>query len=113
MLECFFFIATGWFMTPVPLTLANQQNAAALTVLKNAGIKTDGDTLLVLFKKRTLKEGERGRVNNLIRQLGSESYRLREQALNELIATGPAAVEMLQLANKSPDLETRAAPIEP
>jgi hypothetical protein len=105
MLECFFFIATGWFMTPVPLTLANQQNVTALAALKNAGINADGETLLALFKKRTLKESERGRVSNLIRQLGSETYRLREQALNELIGIGPAVAEMLQLATKNPDLE--------
>jgi len=84
---------------------ANKQVVADEQILKTANIKTDNDALLDLFRRRTLAEGTRATVLGLIRQLGSETYRLREQAAGELISRGPAVIEILREALKSPDLE--------
>jgi HEAT repeat protein len=106
MLDSFLFIATGWFMTAVSYTAANEQVAADVAVLTSAAVKTDGESLLGFFKKRTLPDDERETVRKLIRQLGSETYRLREQAMAELIGRGPMVLEMLRVASKDDDLET-------
>jgi hypothetical protein len=74
-------------------------------VLKNAHVATDTEGLLKFFQKRTLAEGDRDKVKALIGQLGSDVFRLREQALTELIARGPAVVEMLKVALSHDDLE--------
>ena len=74
-------------------------------ILKNAHVATDADGLLKFFQKRTLAEGDRDKVKALIGQLGSNVFRLREQAGTELIARGPAVVEMLKAALDNDDLE--------
>jgi hypothetical protein len=84
---------------------ASKQAALDEQALKTANIKTDSESLLDLFRRRTLAEGSRAVVQALIRQLGSDIYRLREQAAGELISRGPAVIEMLREALKSPDLE--------
>src|ERR1043166_5985801 len=41
-------------------------------ILKKAGLKSDGDSLIEFLRKRTLPEDERTKIAKLIRQLGSE-----------------------------------------
>jgi HEAT repeat protein len=84
---------------------AAKQAALDEQTLKSANIKADNESLLDLFRRRTLDEGARGVVQGLIRRLGSEVYRQREQAAVELISRGPAVIEALREALKSPDLE--------
>jgi len=81
------------------------QQAADEQLLKNAGIKTDPADLLDFFRKRTLPENERPKIQALIRQLGAESYRVREHAMQELINHGPVVSEVVREAVKDPDLE--------
>jgi HEAT repeat protein len=105
MLECFFLLASGW-LTPVVSSAANEaQIAADLAVLKNASISADSEFLLDFFRKRTLSDSDRELARKLIRQLGSETYRLREQAMAELVSRGPAVLEPLREALKDRDLE--------
>jgi len=105
MLESFVFIASGWLMTAAATTARNEQIAADETVLKNAAVAFDNASLLNFFKTRTLLDGDRETVHKLIRQLGADSYRLREHAMAELIGRGPVVLEMLREAAKDDDLE--------
>lgn len=105
MLEGFMFVATGWLLAGMSSAGDNPQIAADELLLKNAGLTTDGDSLLAFFKKRTLPDSEREKVVQFIRQLGSESYRSREQAAAELIGRGPVVIELLREAAKDNDLE--------
>src|SRR5262249_29565712 len=54
-------------------------------LLKDHGIATDGPGLLDYFRRRTPGEGDRRRLEQLVRQLGSPSYRARQQATSELV----------------------------
>ena len=105
MLEGFYFLATSWFLSAVSLSIAQGKTAADEAILTNAGLKTDNATLLAFFNKRTLHDADREIVAKLIRQLGSATYRTREQALAELIARGPVVVGMLRAALQDNDLE--------
>jgi HEAT repeat protein len=73
--------------------------------LEAAHLKLDGESLLDIFRKRTVGEKDLEKVKGLIRQLGDESFKAREHAVAELIMRGPVVVELLKEAQKSPDLE--------
>jgi HEAT repeat protein len=73
--------------------------------LEAAGVKQDGEALLKFFRQRTLTDEERDKVRALVRQLGDETFKVREHAVAELVARGPIAVELLKEALKDPDLE--------
>jgi hypothetical protein len=74
-------------------------------VLKSAGIKITGPALLDFFRRRTLTDKDMEQIQDLVRALGSDKYREREQAAQELVNRGPVVVEMLRAALKSNDLE--------
>jgi HEAT repeat protein len=71
----------------------------------------DPNQLLDYFRKRTLADDDRAKIQTLIRQLGDEAFAVREKASAGLAAFGLKAVPLLQQALKSPDVEvtTRAA----
>ena len=73
--------------------------------LETAGLKHDGEALLRFFRQRTLTDKERDKVKALVRQLGDESFKAREQAVAELVARGPIAIDLLKQALKDSDLE--------
>jgi HEAT repeat protein len=79
--------------------------AADEKLLQAAGLKTDGKSLLEFFHRRTLPDEERAKYRAYVKQLGSDIFRQREQAMNELVARGPVVVELLREALKEPDLE--------
>ncbi len=103
MLEGFLIIATGWLLDAV----GAQAVVADEAVLRAAGVETNSKGLLTFFQRRTLTATEVERVQKLIRQLGADSYRLREQAMADLTARGPVVVEALRLAAQSADLEVK------
>ncbi|MCI0376185.1 MAG: PQQ-binding-like beta-propeller repeat protein [Gemmataceae bacterium] len=103
MLEGFLIVATGWLLDAV----GAQAVVADEAVLRAAGVETNSKALLTFFQRRTLTETDRERVQQLIRQLGADSYRLREQAMADLTARGPVVVEALRLAAQSADLEVK------
>src|SRR5262245_10884658 len=57
--------------------------------LKEAKIGTDGPTLLHFFRQRVLPEADKQRVRTLIKQLGDDSFRVREKASAALVSLGP------------------------
>ena len=52
-----------------------------------------------------LEEGVAQQLEAAVKQLGSEGFKEREAAVNQLVALGPAAYPTLQAAAKSTDLE--------
>jgi HEAT repeat protein len=66
---------------------------------------TEGPALLHEFRKRSLTDADRGRAQTLIKQLGDDSFAVREKATSELKTLGPGIVPLLRQAANSPDLE--------
>src|SRR5262245_3263541 len=61
-------------------------------LLKDAGLLTDGPSLLKYFRDRTPTEANRARLAELVRQLGHRSFQVREKATRQLIAAGEMAL---------------------
>ncbi len=74
-------------------------------LLKRASIGATDDALLNLFRNRTPKDADTDGVRALIRQLGDDSYEVREKASAALAALGGAAEGSLREALQSPDIE--------
>src|SRR5262249_54600166 len=79
--------------------------AADEKFLKENGVTPDAAGLVKFFKERTLSDKDRANLFNLVRQLGDEKYRVRQQAMRKLIAAGSIAKPILTQALKNPDLE--------
>jgi HEAT repeat protein len=76
-------------------------------LLAEAKLPTDGPGLLDFFKRRTPSEASRARTQLLIRQLGDDSFKVRQQASRDLVAQGPLALPLLRVAAKDTDLEVK------
>jgi hypothetical protein len=74
-------------------------------LLKQARIGTDGPDLLQYFRQRTVNESERQRILQLIRELGSEVYAVRDRAVGDLIEIGLPAVGLLRAGLSDSDVE--------
>jgi HEAT repeat protein len=79
--------------------------------LKNHSLPTDAKGLLDFFQKRSMKDGDQKRLEGLVGKLGSNVYRVREQAAKELVTRGPIALPFLRVAlgNDPPYEEKRRA----
>src|SRR5439155_24686324 len=73
--------------------------------LKDAKLSTDGPALLDFFRKQTLKDADRDKIQALVRQLGDDSFDVREKASAGLVALGNGARPFLEKALGDPDLE--------
>ncbi|MBV9125202.1 MAG: HEAT repeat domain-containing protein, partial [Planctomycetes bacterium] len=99
---------------PVGGVLAGPPPAADLaedeSVLQAAGVPTDSPGLLEYFRKQTLTAAEQERLQELIQRLGDRSFRVREQALLDLIQVGPPALPPLRqaLQEDDPEIQRRA-----
>jgi HEAT repeat protein len=76
---------------------------ADLATLEQAQIGTSDKELLEFLRRRTLSENDRDKMKILIRQLGDDSFDVREKAAGRLIALGSAAQSLLEEAAKSSD----------
>jgi HEAT repeat protein len=95
------FVANGAVGAADPATAADE------ALLKEAGVATDGPGLLAFFRKRTLTDADRKRLELLVRQLGSTSYKQRQEAQAELVALGAPSLPFLKAAEKDPNVEVR------
>ncbi len=109
--------------TAVRLTLSSLLVLAALTaclgdptepdpeltraeeLIKEARLGTDGPALLAFLKSRTVTEETRARLALRVKELGDESYEVRERASESLIAAGRIALPRLRAALNDPDPE--------
>lgn len=65
-------------------------------ILKAARMGTDEATLLGFFRARTLTDENRARLEAWMRQLGDDSFGLRQKASAALVALGPSVLPLLQ-----------------
>jgi HEAT repeat protein len=65
----------------------------------------DGAALLSAFEHRTLNKDDLARVQELIAQLGDQSFAKRERATTDLLQMGPKVIGLLRQAARSSDLE--------
>jgi HEAT repeat protein len=73
--------------------------------LRDAKLGSDDAALLAFFRKQTLKDADRDKVRMLIRQLGDDSFEVREKASAGLVALGNGARPFLEKASNDSDLE--------
>jgi hypothetical protein len=100
----------AWAAGPVPSTekpgaTPNGQLAADEQRLQEARVGTDGSALLDFFRKRTITDSRLLNIQGLIRQLGDDSFEVRQKASTELAALGPVTLPLLRDALKDPDVE--------
>jgi hypothetical protein len=81
-----------------------------LTILHNANLKVEDTALSQYLAKRSLREEDRLRLQNLIAELGDKVYAKRQKASVALIAAGTKALPFLRTASADADVErsTRA-----
>src|SRR5688572_26154604 len=80
----------SWCLTLIALAAAapaaaqTEAEIADEKILERAGVKSDGPSLVEFFRVRTLPDQEREKYRGLVKQLGSEQFREREQAMQAL-----------------------------
>jgi HEAT repeat protein len=74
-----------------------------------AGIKTDLPSLLDYLTPRPALDRDDNQIAGLVRQLGSDEFKQREQAAMELMACGRKALPALERARESGDTQVAAA----
>jgi hypothetical protein len=91
---------------PVKAESPHRALTAEDQILQAAGLATDGTALLDFFRRRQVTEADLPRIHDLIRQLGHNSFTVREKAANDLILRGPGVVPLLRQALQDPpDIE--------
>jgi hypothetical protein len=75
------------------------------SVLKRAGIGTNGSDVLTFFRKRTLSAEDLRTIPVLARQLGDTEFDKREEASKKLGEFGPTVVPMVRPLLKDEDAE--------
>ena len=73
--------------------------------LRNAGLSTDGPSLLAIVRRHTLTAEIRKKIDGLIGRLGADSFAEREKATKELFALGRVALPQLREGSKHEDPE--------
>src|SRR2546425_634355 len=73
-------------------------------------IGTDGPSLVEFLRKYSLSDEQLNRIRGLIRRLGSETFKVREEATTALIASGTPALPWLRRAahHRDPEIARRA-----
>jgi hypothetical protein len=86
---------------PAPTESADEK------LLREAKLPTDGAGLLAYLGKQTVPADKKGRVPGLIKQLGDDSFKVREKASAELLAIGTGALPQLRKVRQHPDPEVQ------
>ena len=79
--------------------------AADEKLLRDAKIDVSGPALLAFIRTKIVSPERLAKARALIRQLGDDSFRLRERASKELVALGSMALPLLREAEKDMDRE--------
>jgi len=74
-------------------------------LLREAGVTPDGPGLVAFFRARILTPDHQEKLRNAVRQLGSDEFAVREQAVRDLIQGGRAALIWLKPAQQDADPE--------
>jgi HEAT repeat protein len=86
---------------PAPMESADEK------LLREAKLPTDSAGLLAYLRKQTVPADKKGRVPGLIKQLGDDSFKVREKASAELLAIGPGVLPQLRKVRQHPDPEVQ------
>ncbi|MCS6850467.1 MAG: PQQ-binding-like beta-propeller repeat protein [Gemmataceae bacterium] len=102
MRQCRLMVLIGLGLVPLAawsaIAIDQQQVAADVQTLKNAKLASEGRDLTAFFEQRMLTEQERTQIARLIRDLGSDSFSVRERAAAELVLLGPKVGPLLRQA---------------
>jgi hypothetical protein len=105
---------TAWLVPAVVLLAAVSRadgpaadTAADEEALKAARVATDGPGLLDYLRNRLPREADEKQVAELIRQLGDDTFSVREKAAASLVAIGQPALKQLRQAETSGDAEVK------
>lgn len=86
-------------------TLASDLDGSDEKMLMDGKVATDTAGLLAFFRSRTLSEADQQQMTQLIRQLGSDQFALREEAAQKIVSRGESALPFLRPAIRDPDAE--------
>jgi hypothetical protein len=73
--------------------------------LQDAGLATDGASLLEFFRGQTLTSNTREKIATLVEEIGDKAFKVRDKASSGLRRLGMIAVPFLRQAAMSTDLE--------
>src|SRR5262245_49444835 len=82
-----------------------EARAAAEKTLAAAKIGTDGPALLHFLRSHILTDADRAHILQKIRELGDDSFAVREKASVELVKLGPRTIPLLRVALQDRDRE--------
>ena len=101
-----FLLASPLLLLLVPSArAADEQAVADEQVLRTLSLPTDGPGLVDFFKKRTLRDNDKPKIQAMIRNLGHDDFDTREKAMADLVALGAVAKPLLREALKDKDIE--------
>src|SRR5436190_22462463 len=78
------------------LGAAQEAADADETLLRSAGLPTDGAGLIDFFHKRSLKAAERSQLEDLVKKLDDRAYKVRTDASAALVLRGRPALPFLK-----------------
>lgn len=99
------------FVTVINVRAADDERLKADEQLfREAGLATDGPKLIEFFQARTAGDRALESVEKLVRDLGSDSFKVRENGHEELLKIGPQALLLLRRAigHDDPEVSFRA-----
>jgi HEAT repeat protein len=91
--------------TILAATEPDPDRAADEKALKDAGLASDGASLLKFFRTRTLTDAEHDKLRDAVRLLGDDDFETREKATAQLKAGGKAVLPFLRPAVRDSDPE--------
>jgi len=89
---------TSCLLALLPVSAFAQQPTADEEILRAAGLSAVPAALVTFFAERTPTPADQQTITALIRQLGDESFTVREQATTALSQHGPAVTALLRQA---------------
>jgi hypothetical protein len=95
-------LVAGWSAAAEPDRVEQDRQ-----ILQAAGVDPEDAGLLQFFRTRTLQGQDLTRIQSLIRDLGDESFEVREKASVGLVELGPVAEAHLKEAARSTDPEVK------
>ncbi|OAI46048.1 hypothetical protein AYO44_12000 [Planctomycetaceae bacterium SCGC AG-212-F19] len=93
-------LLTGIASTAGPDTTAGDER-----VLQAAKQKTDGPALVAFLRTRIVADVDATKIRALVKDLGSDTFSVREKATEEIIRLGNQTATFLQQALRDPDIE--------
>jgi HEAT repeat protein len=98
-------VSVGLLLAASAIAVGQDTTAGDQQLLKAVGVGSDAQSLLDFFRRRTITETDLNDIRELIRQLGDESFYVRQKASAALVTRGAICAPLLRAALKDPDIE--------